>query len=386
MFPKYSQHSYIQKIDNSRQWLPFATTGLVIFLIALAYWVFSGGSLRLYASVFFGLYFITRRIWVSVILIGILQNIVFLPFRFISLRLSTSLKNFEDELQNIKNEKEQYFLFSRQIREGNTAVIFYIVNFLLNTVAFVSAGRLFLIDFYTQKLNPRLLYHFIPYPDYPLKGTTFRFPFVHITETYALDWSVIFKVWLVILLIGVVPRLLWRLVRFIFWKNQKLLEARINYNRMLAKMGGYAGTAFILSAFILRHIPSASRFLLLSVDLTRQNITLNIITAVGTFITAFHAGYVRQSLASKQAQAAGIPVEVIKKVFKSEMKDSFRNATILGIGAFLITNQIPSAFELSVATFEVIFMLSPYTFDKFIHTKKPAPQPPPTPELEPVNT
>ena len=38
----------------------------------------------------------------------------------------------------------------------------------------------------------------------------------------------------------------------------------------------------------------------------------------------------------------------------------------MGIGAFLITNQIPCAFELSVATFEVLYILSPYTFDKLL--------------------
>jgi hypothetical protein len=49
------------------------------------------------------------------------------------------------------------------------------------------------------------------------------------------------------------------------------------------------------------------------------------------------------------------------------MRISFKNALILGTGAFLITNQIPSAFELSVATFEIIYMIYPYTFGRFVH-------------------
>ena len=44
-----------------------------------------------------------------------------------------------------------------------------------------------------------------------------------------------------------------------------------------------------------------------------------------------------------------------------------KNAFILGAGAFFITNQIPSAFELSVATFEIIYMIYPYTFGRFVH-------------------
>jgi len=35
----------------------------------------------------------------------------------------------------------------------------------------------------------------------------------------------------------------------------------------------------------------------------------------------------------------------------------------LGIGAYFVTNQIPAAFELSVATFEAIYIVSPYSFD-----------------------
>jgi hypothetical protein len=49
------------------------------------------------------------------------------------------------------------------------------------------------------------------------------------------------------------------------------------------------------------------------------------------------------------------------------MRQSFKNALILGAGAFFITNQIPCAFELSVVTYEVIYLISPYTFDRFLH-------------------
>ena len=44
------------------------------------------------------------------------------------------------------------------------------------------------------------------------------------------------------------------------------------------------------------------------------------------------------------------------------MQQSFKNAIILGLGAFFVTNNIPSAFELSVTTFEIMSIIYPYTF------------------------
>ncbi len=360
----------VRQIDNSRKWMPFATTLLLISLIALFIWFFRGGSFRLYASIFFGFYHLTRRVWVSVILIGITQNIVFIPLRFISLKLSTSLKDFEDELKKIKSEKDQYFLFNKEVKAGNLSVIFYILNFILNALAFFSAGRIFLIDFYTTKLNPNLLYSSIPYPQYPLKGTDFNFPFFKIAHTIALPWSTIFYIWLGLLGLFVVPRLLWRLTKFLLSKNKKLLSFRINYNRLILKIGGYSGTVFLISLFLLRHLPDKFQSLTLVADLTRPNRGMNIITAIGTFLTALHAGYTRHRLAVKQARQNNIPQKIISRVFRLRMRQSLKNALFLGIGAYLVTSQIPSAFELSVATFEVLYILSPYSFDLLL--KKPS--------------
>ncbi len=361
--PKISQ---VIGIDNSRHLLPFLTSLMMIFIAILTVWFLRGGSFRLYASAFFGLYALTKQIWISVILIGILQNILFLPLRFLSLKLSTTLKEFEDTLEETENENEQYILFTRKVKEGNPAVVFFIVNFFLNAIAFFSAGRIFLIDFYSKSLDSNLLYSFIPYPQYPLQGTNFNFPFFKITETMALNWSTIILVWLVLILIPIVPRLLWRLIRFIFWKNKKILEARINYNKVLFKFAGFSTTLFVISLIVLRHIPTAFQGNWLVADLTRPNPTLNAITAIGTFITALHAGHIRNSIAVKRAQAASIPLNVINKVSRENMRQSMKNATFLGLGAFFITNQIPCAFELSIATFEILYIVSPYTLDPLL--------------------
>ena len=374
MEPSAGSLSQIRTIDNSRRWLPFATTILLIFLVAVLVWFFTGGSFRLYASVFFTFYHLTHQIWISVILIGISQNLIFLPLRFISLKLSASLKDFEDELDKVNSEKDQYFLFSEKVKKGDPAVVFYIFNFVLNAIAFFSAGRIFIIDFYTKKLNPALLYAKVPYPTYPLKGTIFKFPFFRITDTIALDWSTIFLIWAVPVALVVVSRLLWRLVKFLLKKNKKILSVRINYNHLLLKIGGFSGTIFLLSLFVLRHLPSAFASNLLLANLTRPNPAMNLITAIGTFLTTLHAGYTRQKLATAEAIKNNIPAEIIARVSSQKLRQTVQNALILGAGAYFITSQIPSAFELSVATFEILYILSPYTLDLLLKkSKKPTP-------------
>lgn len=356
--------------------MPLATSILVIVMFLLGYWFLRGGSFRLYASAFFGLYYLTGQVWVSVLLIGIFQNIVFLPLRFITLLLDPGLKDFEEKLENTK-ESDQYLVFTQKVKTGSLPVIFYIFTFTVYAISFFSAGRIFLIDFYTQRLNPSYLYSFIPYPNYPLHGTDFYFPFFKITSTFSLSWNTIFLIWFVIIGFLVALRFIWRFAKYLLRHNQKILQYRIGYNRLLVALGGIAGTLFVVSLIVLRHIPNGFSFLWLMADLTRQNTTMNLITAVATFFTTIHAGYTRNKEAAKKARANQIPSEVIKKVSSDNMHNSFKNAVILGTGAFLITNNIPCAFELSVATFELLYILSPYTFDRFLHSvqKKSAPVP-----------
>ncbi|HOY61186.1 MAG TPA: hypothetical protein PK045_01625 [Candidatus Woesebacteria bacterium] len=355
----------IRKIDNSRILMPMATTFLVIFLVVIAVWFFKGGSFRLYASAFFSLYYLTGQIWVSVLLIGICQNIVLLPMRFIGMRLSQSFKDFEEEIEKSSNN-DAYLVFTDKVKKGDWGILFYILNFIVNAIAFFSAGRIFLIDFYTQKLDPALLYKWVPYPDYPLVGTIFKLPFFKITETISVDWKTILFIWLGISLFFAVLKLLWRIFRAFLTNNKKILALRINYNRLLLQSGGFSGTVLILSIILLRNFPVKFENWLLLADLTRQNTTMNFITAVGTFLTTVHAGYTRHNIDKKIAEKRGVDEIRLDKVFKDKMKETFRNALFLGLGAFFITNQIPCAFELSVATFEALYMLSPYTFDKIL--------------------
>jgi hypothetical protein len=361
----------VRKIDNSRYWLPFFTSVLLVFLIILFVWFFRGGSFQLYASLFFFIYSITHQIWISVILIGIIQNIFFLPLRVIGSRFHKSIKDFEDELEKTEGSEDQYFVkpdsnqVAGKLRHGSLPVVFYIFNFFVNAIAFSSAIRIFLIDFYTdplklQKMN--LLYKFVPYPSYPLQGTDFRLPLFKITQTTAVSWQIIIWIILGLVVIPAALRLIWRLIRFIFKKNQQILKARIQYNKLLLKIGGFSGISVLIIIFVLRHIPSTFTGFIFVADLTRRNIPMNFVTAVATFFLTVHSGYKNHKEVSKQALLSGIPKKIVDKVFRDKMRQSLKNGIILGLGAFFITNNIPSAFELSVTTFEVMSIIYPYTF------------------------
>ena len=364
MDPILKQHQ-IRKIDNRQIFMPAKTIFLMVFLIFILAWFIRGGSFKLYASIFFSLYYLTQQIWVSVLLMGVLQNIALLPLRFIGMKQAMAFDSFEKAIEESSNQ-EAYLVFKKKITTGDSTIIFYIFNFVINAIAFVSAGRIFLIDFYTQKLDPKLLYKWVPYPDYPLQGSDFRLPFVKVMETMAMSWKNIFLIWVGITLFFVVLKVLWRFFRIFLSKNKQILKVRINYNRAMATTSGFSLTLLILSIVFLRNIPIKWSFITLVADLTRQNSTMNLVTAIGTFITTMHAGYTRIRIDREIALARGLKKEAINTVTKDKIRQTARNAVFLGLGAYLITNQIPCAFELSVATFELLYILSPYTFDKLL--------------------
>lgn len=355
----------IKKIDNRQIMVPGVTVLLILFLIWIAIWFFRGGSFKLYASIFFSLYHLTGQVWVSVTLIGILQSIALLPLRFIGMKLSKPFDEFEEEIKE-QNDKEAYILFKSKVQKGDSSIVFYIFNFVINAIAFFSAGRVFLIDFYHQKINPNLFYSWVPYPKYPLQGTDFKLPFLKATKFMTLGWGKIFAIWMGITLFFVAIRILWRLSKWFLSGNKGLLKARIGYNRLLAKTSGFSLTFLILSIIVLRNIPIKFEPIVLIADLTRQNSTMNFITAVGTFITTMHAGFKKIKIDSEILRLRGVSEEVITNLSQKKSRQSLRNALVIGAGAFFVTNQIPCAFELSVATFELIYIISPYTFDKIL--------------------
>jgi hypothetical protein len=269
-------------------------------------------------------------------------------------------------------DDDQYFLLNEKVRKGDPSVIFYIINFVLLAMAFISAGRVFLLEFYHSKIDPWFLYSFIPYPTYPLKGVTFYFPFVKLSNFISLDWSTIFLAWGYILLFFIAIRLFWNIfLKRIFGKNRQLLSLRVGYNKILLFIGGFAGTVFVISLFALRHIPTAYEFIYLSADLSKQNTAFNIVTAICTFFATIKMGYDHNSESAHEARIRGIPENIVSKVFNSSMKITFRNAILLSVFAYEVTHMMPCSHDLSVLSFEFLYIISPITFDRFMpKTKK----------------
>lgn len=353
------------KIDNYRQLLPKATFLVLVILIVIGVWFIRGGSFRLYASLFFGLYFLTKTVWLSIILVSVAQNIAFLPLRFIGERFKPRLKEFEQELETAK-EDDQYILFHQKVRQGDASVLIYILNFVLLTIAFISAGRVFLLDFYNEYLDPKYLYNYIPYPNYPLRGTLFSFPFIKITKTFALSWNSIFTFWGILVALIVIVRVLWLVLRPLFSKSKTLLNYRIRYNRLRFFINGFIGTAFVFSLYFLRHLPIGGEFVLFQANLARQNTAFNIVTAVCTFFATIYMGYRHNREAALTAQEANIPKDIIAKVLREKMRQTIRNAFLLSIFAYIITHQMPCSHDLSVLSFEFLYIISPLTFDRLI--------------------
>lgn len=362
--------SQVRNIDNSRKWMPFVTFLFFVFLIFLGFWIAHRGNFRLYGSIFFLLYAGTQQVWLSIFLVSLVQNIIFLPFRVINHRFHPELKNFEEELKEAQQEKEQQILLTKKITEGNISIIFYILNFILLALAFFSAARFFLLDFYTHKISRDYMYSFVPYPEYPLKGIVFKFPFFEVTKSLALEWKTIFLFWGAIFGFIILLRFLWRLVRFFLSKNKNILSFRIKYNRFLIFFGGFIMTLFLFSLYFLRHIPLSFRWFYLTADLSQQNTEFNIITAIATFFATMYSGFKSSRQGIKEARANKIPEDIIKKVTKQKLGRSFRNGFALAVSAYFITHMMPCSHDLSVLSFELVYILAPYTIDRLLISPK----------------
>jgi hypothetical protein len=364
-----SPFSQIRKIDNTGNRTPFSTILAIAFIIIVVVWFARGESFRLYASLFFGLYHLTKLSWLSIILVSVIQNIFFLPFRFLSERFYIDLKEFENEISKMKSD-DQYFVLKSKVREGNLSVIFYIINFLLIFIAFISAGRVFFLEFYHTPIAKHWLYNFIPYPEYPLQGVIFHFPFFKVTQTMSLNWSTIFWIWAVPVLVLVVLRLLWRIIKPLLSGNTKLLQVRIRINHLKIIFGGFVGTLLILSTYFFRHLPTGVQFIYLSADLSKQNTVFNIITALCSCLATIYSGYQHSSEAAREARKKGIPEDIIAKVTKQTMRTSMHNGLLLGVSALWVTRLMPCSHDLSVLAFLGIYVTSPLTFDLIVPKSK----------------
>ncbi len=345
--------------------------------ILLVYALLTGITYKFYASILFLFYYVLNKMWLSVIGLGVFQTLLMIPIRITNLRNSQHIKEFEDELRKVKGSNNQQFLIKKTAREGNVNFLFYVVNFFIQTISYISIGRLFLTNYYSRNLNPDLLYSFVPYPEYPIKGVFFKLPYISFSETIDLGMKWVLVAWVLAFFYKIAVS---RVKKF-FKKDKTKDHANLVENKVLKwckeRIKGFINVSsssilvlFICCWFILRNLPITFKLVIFSGDVGKPNPRFNLITAVVTAFTILWLNIPKIVKKVKLAKSQGLPVEIIKNTQISLFKETLRSSAVFGLGAYFITRKIPSAFELSIFTFEVISWVSPFTLDKLILPNK----------------
>lgn len=375
------------KITTSGVLLPVMSILTAIIVIFLIYAFFKRWTFNFYANIVFGFYALTRTMWVSVVLLGVTQTVLMVPFRMIRVIQSQNTQKFQDKLDELKSGEQQIAKVKTKFRQGNLIFLFYVVDFMVQITLFISIGRLFLTDFYANRIDPNILLKFIPYPKYPLQGLWFKIPYVVVADTKDLGLWVVLLVWVLILLSHVFIYMAKRIKHkftivaqkqeqekavqagdeenaAITAKNQSLDTAKSA--KTLNILGSSTIVLFVISYLLVRRFPLAWDFRIFSGNVSLPNRTLNTVTAVATFLMVLWFGFQDIIRQGNLAEEKGIAQNIIDMTQKEMFKTNIFNAIMIGLGAFFITNMIPSAFELSIFTFELIAILSPFTIDKFV--------------------
>ena len=350
----------------------FATFSAAIVVILAFYALLSGETYRFYASFLFLFYSWVKKMWWAVIGLGIFQTLLMVPFRVINLSLAVNVKEFEEKVEEMESAKEQQFLIKENVAKGNPVILWYIVNFIVQTISYLSIGRLFLIDFYHTKLNPGMLYSFVPYPSYPIEERIFKLPYIVVTKTLSLGWGWVLLAWLAglvykLALTRLVPRYRKYISDHKIATEQKGLLAWMR--RAVRQSGGYLSVYMLLSWLVIRHFPLAWEFRIFTGDVSVPNYTLNAVTAIGVGVIIFWLNIPKILNKGELARSMGVAEEIVSKTVGKMFKETIRSALLLGLGAYYITRLIPSAFELSIFTLEIITLLSPFTLDRLIYSR-----------------
>lgn len=363
----------------SRYLTSLSTIISTLLIILTCYLFLSGAMLRFYASIVFGFYALTRRMWISVVLLGVFQTLVLIPLRIFRLQRQTNLKEFIAQVKKQQLTTNQIKYLKTHAHAGNRIFLFYVVDFLIQLTTFLTIGRLFLKDFYSTHLDPKLLYSFIPYPHYPIRDTFFKIPYPRAAETTNLGIVALLAVWAIIMFIQLL---------FYYIKSNSL-KKKVALPRSLDRITLIITTStlifFIISAIIVTHFPTQIELAIFSGDISRPNRTFNTLTAIVTFITMFWFNLNRIDRQSQAAEKAGLDEKVIHTTEQKLFNQALRDSALVGLGAYFITNHIPSAFELSVFTLELISLTSPFTLDPII-LKASQRLTPPAPEKKPATS
>jgi hypothetical protein len=376
------------KISSSGVMLPVLSGLVAVIVIFLVYAFFKGWTFNFYANILFGFYALTKQIWVSVVLLGVTQTLLMVPFRAIRVMQSHNTQKFQDKIDELKRDEQQIARVKKNFRQGNMTFLFYIVDFMIQITLFISIGRLFLTDFYANKIDPSILLKFIPYPVYPLQGLWFKLPYPIVTRSKDFGLWIVFWAWILILLSHVFIYLAKRMRhRFKIEADKKSLaeveeggennekvvveakpqlESQQKAKQTMRFLSSSTIILFVLAYIIVRNFPLAWEIRIFSGDVSIPNRTLNTVTAIATFLMVIWFGLQDILRQGKLAQEKGISEAVIEMTQAEMFKSNLFNGTLIGLGAFFITNLIPSAFELSIFTFELIAISSPFTLDKFI--------------------
>lgn len=341
----------------------------IVVVLFLIYAFISGMTVRFYASFLFLFYSLTNQMWISVVLLGVFQTLLLIPLRIINLIKSSHIQEFRETFAEIEQRKEQEYFLKKSLKQGTRVAQFYVVNFFIQLVSYTSIGRLFLTDFYSDPLKRSMLYDFVPYPEYPIQGRFFQIPYAWFSETINLGMRWVLIAWGILLVVQV-GIFVYRSLRKRFGGRAiqvpKQGAARKAFLVLHRYATGYLVLFMILAWLLITHFPVAWELRIFSGDVSIPNRTLNTITAVATFFTLLWVNIPKIRKKVQLARQAGMSEEVIDETQTELFKDTFKVATLVGLGAFFITNHIPSAFELSIFTLEIISWLSPLTLDRII--------------------
>lgn len=372
-------NTILVKKNTIFRFFPLQTIIAGIIVIFLFYAFFSGLTYQFYASVVFTFYALTNSMWISVVLLGVFQTILLIPLRIIRLLKENNIKEFTANVVKLRDESSMHKTIKENVSKGNITFLFYLVDFVIQLVSFVTIGRLFLTDFYNIPLDATKLYSFVPYPEYPIQDVFFKIPYPVITETIDFGFNVVLVVWVIL---GALQALI-HFIRIAYRNSVKRGEQRAEIPKKFSKYAsGYLLIGMLLSYILVRNFPVGFEVGIFSGSVALQNRQFNTITAIATFLTLLYFGIPKNIRKAHLAEKAGVPTEIIEKTQKEMLKETLKNATLIALGAYFITNQIPSAFELSIFTLEIISLASPLTLDRIILSSVAKKDEPPVEKIE----
>lgn len=351
------------KKNSILRFLPLQTIITFLIILFLVYAFFSGLSYQFYASVVFSFYALTSSMWLSVVGLGVFQTLLMVPFRAVRLYKQNNIKEFQSQIYKLNDPKNMRQGIKEQASGGNLTFLFYLVDFTVQLVSFVTIGRLFLTDFYNAPLDPTKLYSFVPYPEYPIQDVMFKLPYPVVTSSVDFGLKVVLAVWILLAILQTVVYL----ARLAYRNYVRGGQAKANLPSGLTRYAsGYLLVGLVLSYILVRNFPTGIELGIFTGSVAVQNPTFNMITATATFIMILWFGIPKNLRKARLAERAGIPTHIIETTQKKMFGETLKNALLIGAGAYFITNQIPSAFELSIFTLEIISLASPLTLDRLI--------------------